>query len=285
MKAISRTLGVSRSNLLEQRSKRRKAPDAALEPKPAESAEASENAENALLLARIRELVGKRPSYGYRRVTALLNRERAERVNPKRIYRIMRRNKLLLERCTGDGRGRKHDGVIVTLKPNLRWCSDSFEIRCWSGERVHVAFALDCCDREATGFVAAAEPLCGEHVRDLMVQAVDHRFGADTRKLDSTIEWLSDNGSIYTSDETRAFGAEIGFVMCTTPPYSPESNGMAESFVKSFKRDYVYLADLWTAADVLRDLPGWFDDYNRVRPHKGLRMLSPVEFRNAQLAS
>ena len=60
---------------------------------------------------------------------------------------------------------------------------------------------------------------------------------------------------------------------------------MAESFVKSFKRDYVYLADLWTAAAVLRDLRRWFDDYNRVRPHKGLGMLSPVEFRNQQLAS
>lgn len=285
MKAIARALGVARSNLLEQRSKRQKAPDATLEAKPADSAEASETAENGLLLARIRELVGVRPSYGYRRVTALLNRERTERVNPKRIYRIMRRNKLLLERCTGDGRGRKHDGTIITLKPDLRWCSDSFEIRCWSGERVQVTFVLDCCDREVTGFVAASGPLCGEHVRDMMVQAVDHRFGADTRKLNGPIEWLSDNGSIYTSDETRAFGAEIGFVMCTTPPYSPESNGMAESFVKSFKRDYVYLADLWTADDVLRDLPRWFDDYNRVRPHKGLRMLSPVEFRNAQLAS
>jgi transposase InsO family protein len=67
--------------------------------------------------------------------------------------------------------------------------------------------------------------------------------------------------------------------------YCPLSKRLAESFVKSFKRDYVYLADLWTAADVLRDLPRWFDDYNRVRPHKGLRMLSPVEFRNTQLAS
>ena len=58
-----------------------------------------EAAENGLLLARIREPVGERPSYGYRRVTALLNREQTERANPKRIYRIMRRNKLLLERC------------------------------------------------------------------------------------------------------------------------------------------------------------------------------------------
>lgn len=285
MKAIVRALGVSRSNLLEQRSKRQKAAEAATDPEPTERAETEETAENGQLLVRIRELVGERPSYGYRRVTALLNRGRTERVNPKRIYRIMRRNKLLLERCTGDGRGRKHDGVIITLKPDLRWCSDGFEIRCWSGERVHVVFVLDCCDREVTGFVTAAEPLCGEHVRDMMVQAVDHRFGSKTRKLSSPIEFLSDNGSIFTSEETRTFGTEIGFVMCTTPPYSPESNGMAESFVKSFKRDYVYLADLWTAADVLRNLPRWFDDYNRVRPHKGLRMLSPVEFRNTQLAS
>ena len=28
---------------------------------------------------------------------------------------------------------------------------------------------LDCCDREVTGFVAAPAPLCGEHVRDMMV--------------------------------------------------------------------------------------------------------------------
>jgi transposase InsO family protein len=122
--------------------------------------------------------VGERPSYGYRRVTALLKRELAERVNPKPIYRIMKRNKLLRERCTGDGRGRKHDGKIITLKPNLLWCSDSFEIRCWSGERVHVAFVLDSCDREVTGFVAAPGPLCGEHVRDMMVEAVESGPGA-----------------------------------------------------------------------------------------------------------
>lgn len=34
----------------------------------------------------------------------------------------------VLERCTGDGRGRKHDDVIMTLKPSLRWCSESFEM-------------------------------------------------------------------------------------------------------------------------------------------------------------
>jgi putative transposase len=41
---------------------------------------------------------------------------------------------------------RLHDGKIITLASDLRWCSDSFEIRCWNGERVHVAFSLDCCE-------------------------------------------------------------------------------------------------------------------------------------------
>jgi transposase InsO family protein len=187
VKVIVRALGVSRSNLLEQLRKAGQPPSPPTTP-AAEATEAQETGQNAALLSRIRELVDQRPSYGYRRVTALLNRELSERVNPKRIYRIMKRNKLLLERCTGDGRGRKHDGVIITLKPNLRWCSDSFEIRCWSGERVHVAFVLDSCDREVTGFVAASGPLCGEHVRDMMVQAVEHRFGPETRRLAMPIE-------------------------------------------------------------------------------------------------
>ena len=64
MKAIARALGVARSNLLEQRGKRRKAPDAALEAKPVEGADASETAKNALLLARIRRAGRERPSYG-----------------------------------------------------------------------------------------------------------------------------------------------------------------------------------------------------------------------------
>ena len=69
------------------------------------------------------------------------------------------------------------------------------------------------------------------------------------------------------------------FTIRNTPAYSPESNGMAEAFVKTFKRDYVYLADLPNAATVLHQLGGWFDDYNNHHPHKGLKTLSPRQFR------
>ena len=54
----------------------------------------------------------------------------------------MSQNGLLLQRYTGKPPGRAHDGKIITIRPNLRWTSDGFEIACWNGQVVRVAFAL-----------------------------------------------------------------------------------------------------------------------------------------------
>jgi transposase InsO family protein len=68
----------------------------------------------------------------------------------------------------------------------------------------------------------------------------------------------------------------------TTPAYSPQSNGMAEAFVKTLKRDYVDGADLSTAAAVLEQLPRWVADYNGVAPHSALGYRTPREYRAQQ---
>lgn len=63
-----------------------------------------------------------------------------------------------------------------------------------------------------------------------------------------------------------------------TPVRSPESNGMAGAFVKTFKRDYAHIHERPDAKKVLSQLHGWFADYNERHPCKGLRMKSPREF-------
>lgn len=63
--------------------------------------------------------------------------------------------------------------------------------------------------------------------------------------------------------------------MHTTPSYSPESNGMVEAFVKTFKRDYAALDQLENKYEVMKKLSTWFKDYNENAPHQGLKMLSP----------
>ncbi len=58
------------------------------------------------------------------------------------------------------------------------------------------------------------------------------------------MQWLSDNGPQYTATATVLYAHELGLVPITTPAYSPESNGLAEAFVGTFKRDYLGDADL-----------------------------------------
>ena len=96
--------------------------------------------------------------------------------------------------------------------------------------------------------------------------------------MSHAVEWLSENYSCYTAYETVTFGSSLGLLMCTTPVYSPESNGMAEAFVKTMRRDYVYLHRVDSGAAVLEQLPRWIEDYNEVHPHKGLKMRSPREY-------
>ena len=169
-----------------------------------------------------------------------------------------------------------HDGQIVTLQSNMRWCSDVFEIGCWNGERVRVAFSMDCCDREVISYAASTAGISGEMARDLMAESIEARFGLVDR-VPHKIEWLTDNGSAYTAHETRTFALSMGLLPCTTPVQSPESNGMAEAFVKTFKRDYVHLNRLEDARVVMEQLPTWFEDYNENHPHQGLKMRSPRE--------
>jgi putative transposase len=111
-----------------------------------------------------------------------------------------------------------------------------------------------------------------------MIESVERRFGL-VDKLPQRIEWLSDNGSPYTAGDTRTLARYIGLVPCTTPVQSPQSNGMAEAFVKTFKRDYARVSPKPDAASVLRQLDSWFEHYNSVHPHKALGYRSPREFR------
>jgi putative transposase len=89
-----------------------------------------------------------------------------------------------------------------------------------------------------------------------MIESVERRFGL-VNQLPASIEWLSDNGSPYTSPETRAL-ARDGLVPCTTPIESPQSNGMAEAFVKLIKPDYIRVSSKPDAARVLRQFDDWF---------------------------
>ncbi|GAA4222422.1 hypothetical protein GCM10022253_30890 [Sphingomonas endophytica] len=86
-----------------------------------------------------------------------------------RVYRIMAADRLLLARRYTERPDYGHHGVVVAIRSNLRWCSDGFEFTCWNGEVV----------------------------RDIMLEAVETRFGG--MRAETPTEMLSDYGSAYTA--------------------------------------------------------------------------------------
>ena len=106
----------------------------------------------------------------------------------------MKLHGLLLQRVGTRNEQRRHDGRVAVDTSNTSWCPDGLEIACDNGEKVRIAFAPDCCDQEAIGYVATSAGISAEDVRDLMVLSVEHRFGQAVN-LAEPIELLTDNGS------------------------------------------------------------------------------------------
>jgi putative transposase len=254
MKAVCETFGVARSNMAERvkqhPSKTRGRPPLA----------------DDVLVDEIKAIISQMPTYGYRRVHAILRRKACSKGRPwpnaKRVYRVMKLHGLLLQRHTGAIDSRRHDGRVAVEQSNLRWCSD-------------------CCDREAIAHVATTQGIKSKDVQDLIITAVENRFGR-INTLPKPIEWLTDNGSCFIAKDTKALLMDIGMEPCTTPVRSPQSNGMAEAFVKTFKRDYVSVNSIPDAKTVIAQLPLWFEHYNTLHPHKALGYRSPREFLNRQ---
>ena len=114
MKTISVTLGVARSNVIKRRDglRARRGPQ--------------ERPGDVELAGAIRRFVDERPTYGYRRIAALLKRQRRSdglaSVNAKRVYRLMKKRGLLLERHTGRRRPRERVGASVIIGSSIALC-------------------------------------------------------------------------------------------------------------------------------------------------------------------
>ncbi|ELM8953798.1 IS3 family transposase [Escherichia coli] len=248
----------------------------------------SRHSDDTDVLLRIHHVIGELPTYGYRRVWALLRRQ-AEldgmpAINAKRVYRIMRQNALLLERKTAvPPSKRAHTGKVAVKESNQRWCSDGFEFRCDNGEKLRVTFALDCCDREALHWAVTTGGFDSETVQDVMLGAVERRFGNELPA--SPVEWLTDNGSCYRANEIRQFARMLGLEPKNTAVRSPESNGIAESFVKTIKRDYISIMPKPDGLTAAKNLAEAFEHYNEWHPHSALGYRSPREYLRQQASN
>ena len=87
---------------------------------------------------------------------------------------------------------------------------------------------------------------------------------------------LTDNGHAYRSQAWREVCASLGIERRRTRPYTPRTNGKAESFIGTCLREWAYRYAYPTSRHRTRALPGWVRWYNRRRPHSSLGDQPPI---------
>ena len=138
---------------------------------------------DADLVAEIKAVIGETPTYGYRRVWAVLRRaawaQGLPPPNHKRIYRVMNADGLLLNCHAGGSDERRHNGRIAVDRSNLRWRSDGFELPGDNGEQSG-SHSCSTAATQAMGFVATTEGIKKRGRARSHGHSGDYRFGPVT---------------------------------------------------------------------------------------------------------
>ena len=133
---------------------------------------------------------------------------------------------------------------------------------------------LHVCVDDATR-VAYAELLADE--RETTATGFVERAIAWFRAQDVFVERvMTDNGSCYRSRRFRRALEAVGARHLLTRPYRPQTNGKAERFIQTAKREWAYARAYRTSAIRAMALPGFLNRYNRQRPHRGLANRTPL---------
>ena len=228
------------------------------------------------LRARLRELAGERPRFGYRRLWVFLRRERTPEgeprwlVNHKRVYRLYREEGLAM-RCKRRKRFRAGARVPLTLpqSTNEVWTMDYTHDQLAGGRKFRTLNLMDGYTREALT-IEVDTSLPGLRV----VRALERL--RERRGTPTAIQ--VDNGTEFTSRVVDQWAYQHHVALHFIERGKPTQNALIESFNGKFRDECLnqnWFADLPEARRVIE---AWRVDYNTVRPHSSLGYRTPEEF-------
>ena len=217
---------------------------------------------------RIVEVAKANPTDGTRMVAALASRELGEPVNRKRAQRIMRANKLL-QPTRGNDR-RRRPGFFRVTRPNELWHMDMTKVWTAAHGWVYLHVIVDCCTREIAGWSVDVRTRSEE-----AIACIDGALlGRDVRP--GVLVLGTDNGSQFTSRDTRKHLSARGVTHRRGGYRDPESQAFIESWFGQFKKRCAWRSEWETIEAARTEITAYIDRYHH-RPHSGLGYRTPAE--------
>ena len=233
------------------------------------------------LATKIDLLVNQHPTFGYRRIWALLYFGNGLKVNKKTVYRVFKLKGWFVHQRAKTPRPRARGLRSISKASNERWAMDLTHIFCGQDGWAHLAAVLDCHDREVAGYEFSLRGRAREAERALE-EACIRRFGTLRPKGRAPV-LRSDNGLVFQSRRFRAACRDYRIKQEFITPYTPEQNGMIERFFRSLKEECVWQHNFRSFREAKRVIDRWIQWYNEKRPHQALGYLSPRKYRAQQL--
>jgi transposase InsO family protein len=244
-------------------------------------------AEDVVLRQALERLAGQWPTYGYRRLTKLLQREGWD-INSKRVRRLMTELGIhgLLpvrrKRTTNSNHEfPRFPNLVASLevtRPNQVWVADITYIRLRQ-DFVYLAVIMDVFTRLIRGW-HLGRSLEGDLTRAALERAL--------QKQQPEIHH-SDQGVQYAASDYVERLQQLNVRVSMAAVGEPRENGYAERLMRTIKEEEVDLSEYLNYADAYRQLGRFLDAvYNQKRIHSALGYLTPAEFeqqwRNEQSA-
>ncbi len=234
------------------------------------------------LASRIHELLQRHPTYGYRRLWALLRYQDGVVVNRNAVYRVLKLKRWLVHQRPCTPRPRARGWVSRASRSHEGWAMDVTHIPCGQDGWAHLAAVIDCHDRELIGYEFAVRGRAKEAERALEAACLG-RFGT-LRPAGPTPQVRSDNGLIFQSRRFRAACRDDRLQQEFITPSTPEQNGLIERFFRSLKEECVWPHQFQTFTEARGIIRDWLAWYNEGRPYQTLGYRSPRQYRAQQLA-
>jgi transposase InsO family protein len=281
VKRVCAIWGVARSSFYDarrQQGRPQQSPAGRRGPKPRHSDED--------LLAAIRHDLARSPwaGEGHRKVWARLRVIDGIRVGRSRVLRVMGENSLLSPHRRPPRPANDHDGSITTDAPNVMWGADGAVIPTVKGGNVTLFIVAEHWNAEGLGWHVARH---GDRyaAAAALALAVSQVFGSVRADAARGVSLRHDHGSPFMSEhfqnQLKFFGMAPSFAFVR----EPETNGVAERFIRTLKEQIVFGRIYQDIEEVRTAVRAYFDRYNQhwLLEKNGYR--SPAETRRNWMAA